>query len=732
MHSIRNTGRPHPEEITSRSDLRSPAPSLADRIRIALQEWQTKIVARQGPGEMPDAKITARIVVQLKTLNSEIHLPNRPYLQESLIKQLEKTAQQIEKLLKRDERTGQNKFDNVYVNSIGPDQLGDLPGILVLKEREASTLLERGSFSFQEITQAEHLLHTCAEYQRACIDLNLSFNFQSAVLENLETTLRPTLDMHMRVREDASRFLQEIRDSQPIFSEIYRMLIREKTAASYIEKYNQASALLQKFTEQLMTFRQDPNCFQVIGTQLSNAESLLARNQEVLISSLSSLDSAEQILLKQNSAQLFERTHWVGHSRNQYQIRGDQPSGELSLSRSACSGTSIATVHQLLANPNALLDGGETFEHLLEEGVRIYLAALASFNERLNLEEIRILLLTTLTNEGFNRFLEVVRDCNGNCNEVQLREIYRQFVAWAKEKAQAELTDHQKLEQLFNALFRRIDFRRPEGAFFTLNDEALRPFEEEKLDRISEGTFKFRDRTAPAVYKDFFREMERIAQSNGTSVGAIVHIGAIIFSVAMYPNGRILIADSHGIEFVRYPRTNGCPFAVMMAENIDDAAALMALHKPKQEEIPGYDLPDGFYYFYKLHGGAERVPLDEAPFVEAHHSKFTGVRPQITATTENQSSEESKIQSAYLSRLKELGEAASQEHKQLLTDLGEAFTHVQSLHKLKQNKDSFIRIIDELLERMDPQLKSYYLYKRSQSRTFTEIIAAISAMRNLI
>lgn len=304
---------------------------------------------------------------------------------------------------------------------------------------------------------------------------------------------------------------------------------------------------------------------------------------------------------------LFQRTPWVAHVRNQYQHLDGADRESAPLTRAACAGIAVESVYQLLQNPNAFLEGREIFERLLNNGVENCHRALVALNQGIEQELPAIYeqLKQVFIDRGTLAMLQMARQTyHGHIDQ---SEVTAYFTAELSPLIQnGTITGRENIaNHLSEHLFQRIDFMQPEGSFLNI-DEGLQPIADEKMNRIGQGPIE--------DYRLFFEALEAHVLKQQAPVGAIVHIQGIIFAVCMNTDGKIMMADSHGFRFIKKPDTNECPFAFLIASNIDDAVTLMKLHKPHQEEVANQSAS----YFYTLYPNAEQTPLDPTLFGTDH------------------------------------------------------------------------------------------------------------------
>jgi hypothetical protein len=652
-----------------------PTDSLQDRLTNAIKDWQSKIIDKAK--NMPDIQTTAEIVEQFLNVYGELNENNKSSINSENVKDAEKLNQTIHRALEN------KKFNKVYLSNPS-GSLSDLEKRKIELNTQAKSLLEKQRLSSKDIEAIKILLEKYKTHQKACKTLNIDFNFDHDIINDLE-----------------------------------KLSNLKKTSES------------------------------------NNQLALPYQSQELL---------SQELLLN--------RTHWVGHSRNQYNPSSSQRQGDTSFSRSACSGISIVTVHQLLANPNEFVSNSEkTFEDLLEKGAEVYLRSITLYNEMLNLSQTHEFLYETLIEEGFKAMCEAIQLANGSYKYKNLNEFYQQNRIPSNEN-----------KDLFNQLMKFVEFKKNEGDFLSLNDDSVKNILKETLTEITSGSFQVNSQTEFQDYKNFLLTLQDSVHQNNSAIGTIIHIGPTIFSMAMYPNGEILIADSHGINFIRHPENGGAPFAVMMPANIDDAAYLMAMHKPANQGIVELTNTPNLYYFYKLKSNEEPTPLNRELFVTAHQSVFAPMNkssPQLKTnsvinektnatnpkkdelinyyyqlkTTPNEKIQELPanilqilinnnldIDTTLTNLAKEIGSETTEEaimisgyqltvsqqerdvislHLKLLKKLLESF---QSLEKNKKDENKINSEIEFSVGAMNPELKRYYLYCQSKKIKIEEII----------
>jgi ABC-type glycerol-3-phosphate transport system permease component len=303
-----------------------------------------------------------------------------------------------------------------------------------------------------------------------------------------------------------------------------------------------------------------------------------------------------------NNYFLFKRTPWVGHVRNQYQNGQNEDKRTPPSTATACSFIAAKTVHQLLTNPNAFLNEGNTFEQLLNEAGGEYEEALNNLNR--NTEILLPMIYENLHNafidEGLGGVFRVSNEYRATYNRGAIHFYYHSLLLpYAKEQQWSrEDTAH----YLLNDLKRYIKFIRPKASLLNV-DEGAGDVANKVMTRLSSGPIN--------NYRELFKTLQNQAKERNASVGAIVHIGTFIFAVCIQVDGKILIADSHGFSFIK--ATSGqSPFALLVANNIDDAVSLMEMHKPSFRQNPDQTV----YYSYALKEGAETTLLDSNLFEE--------------------------------------------------------------------------------------------------------------------
>lgn len=139
-------------------------------------------------------------------------------------------------------------------------------------------------------------------------------------------------------------------------------------------------------------------------------------------------------------------------------------------------------------------------------------------------------------------------------------------------------------EALIERARESIDLTRSEGDFINWSEgpsEVVSTAMARLEARRSADLAGIRYGTEATCYGTVLDDLKQRVDEVGAPVGAMMHVGGFIFSLAVHKVGeedyRVVIADSHGIGYVRNER-DGCPFAVVVGHSIEDATALLAAH----------------------------------------------------------------------------------------------------------------------------------------------------------
>jgi hypothetical protein len=324
----------------------------------------------------------------------------------------------------------------------------------------------------------------------------------------------------------------------------------------------------------------------------------------------------------------------------------------------ACAGISIASLEQLLLNPNDFLDDGRTFDQVLLKGRQNYLEALNLFNtntknglldvfssafleggiadvqSKINgmlretlsdapsfleaattLEVDSLKLIKVFTQGGFIATLNSLSQNELGFNQQGLIRYYNeQILPWAEEQKNTKPSDF--ANQLIENLLPGIQYKRVDGVCLNM-DQGCEELAAKTMTRIGGGVIAKENGSAQHNYLKLLEILRDASLSQGSPVGAILHIGGAFFSISINLDGSVMISDSHGIGFARSVFT--APFAVVVAENIEDGSILLANHHTiewKNPEIRNHQVVNNTYFLYALKDDLKEsvIPINREAF----------------------------------------------------------------------------------------------------------------------
>lgn len=478
------------------------------------------------------------------------------------------------------------------------------------------------------------------------------------------------------------------------------------------------------------------------------------------------------------SVEVFRRLSWVAHIRNQY---------ETSNARLDCAGIAIATLHQLLLNPNPLAENSwDIFEKLLQKGSEHCKSARALINANIEatLPTIYSFLKGAFLEGGPDFLIARIHDYHGWTNEklfethlenllyawinifsensctTLVNQMIENHPFWSKIRSFdqfwneiflpiAEVLSRDFLADfLLDHLFKLISFKREDQSFLNIN-EGLESIAEKTMTRIFSGKI--------SSYTTLLIKLEECVKSWNKAVGAIIHIDDQIFSIVMYPGREILIADSHGIPLISHPKIKTNPFSVVMIDSWIDTRELLNFYKP----IHGKE--NTACYLYILDESIRSTPLNPHLFAQTKafaevelvrkYSKFKAVQitgefgdlsneelsvlaqynydiserlTQLRINFLGNLSEETIMEIAYRARLGQLRQEEVISQQILLNRFEEVFRQ----EELDRRVDPFKETITQL-EGMDPELRAYYLYRKNQVSSYADIPSTIANIKEI-
>ncbi len=433
----------------------------------------------------------------------------------------------------------------------------------------ATRLVVRSTeLSPSDINEAANLIAAYEAYQEAALFFQFESDFHSPAMD----VMKEVLETQLFCRQMAVTELQSLSTESHSVKASFDELMSIRTPETFL-------AALPKFLEQYQAFHQrlsllanTPENQEYAKETFRQLEQFHASIENCILTDLQTkIDVANEMLTIKANQELIQRTAVLGHDHNQYEHMG---------AGTACSGHAIATLHQLLVDPNQFLDGGRTFNQTLDRGVTYYDNVVAVWNQQYTNSQYR---------EEISEQLQVAFRAGGLEGVAERLQTY--YAKFDMKLFMTSYMDENDGARLAKRIMSdpNIRFTRTQKDFFNFSEGASDIARTVMTSAGSGNVYLAAGKEhlpGQGSYYDFLNRLKLMSEGDGKPVGAVIHIGMFIFSVSVNADGSVFIADSHGIGYINTPGTQRAPFSILLARNIEDGAKLLALHHKGPPEDP--------------------------------------------------------------------------------------------------------------------------------------------------